>query len=100
MAFWRAISTVYDYHTCGLTTTGAVYCWGEGTSGKLGNGSLTNSLTPVKVSDISNFAFLERYFPAAGADWIELGATVKAYALAGRCERSESIPSVCIASQV
>jgi hypothetical protein len=37
-------------HTCGLTTTGAAYCWGQGTSGELGNGASVASDVPVPVS--------------------------------------------------
>jgi alpha-tubulin suppressor-like RCC1 family protein len=38
------------YHTCGITTTGAAYCWGDNTEGWLGNGSTTASTTPVGVT--------------------------------------------------
>lgn len=38
------------YHSCGLTETGAAYCWGRGYEGQLGNGSSTNSTLPVAVS--------------------------------------------------
>jgi alpha-tubulin suppressor-like RCC1 family protein len=37
-------------HTCGLTTTGAAYCWGAGTFGQLGRGLVSNSDVPVAVS--------------------------------------------------
>ncbi|MGB8861712.1 MAG: hypothetical protein WCC60_20830, partial [Ilumatobacteraceae bacterium] len=46
------------YHTCGITTAAVaaaidrqVYCWGNGTSGQLGNTASANSSIPVRVSD-------------------------------------------------
>lgn len=39
-----------DSHVCALRTDGTLTCWGAGISGQLGNGTLTNSLTPVEVS--------------------------------------------------
>jgi len=37
--------------TCGITTAGALYCWGVNGDGQLGNGSVTNSATPIRVSN-------------------------------------------------
>ncbi|HEV2750025.1 MAG TPA: Ig-like domain-containing protein [Gemmatimonadales bacterium] len=38
------------YHSCGLTTSGAAYCWGNGTYGQLGSGAKANGLAPVLVT--------------------------------------------------
>jgi alpha-tubulin suppressor-like RCC1 family protein len=46
---WSQIG-VGNSHTCGVTTTGKVYCWGYGTSGELGNGVAANSSHPVAIT--------------------------------------------------
>ena len=38
-------------HTCALTTAGAVYCWGKGNSGQLGNGLDADQALPTQVKD-------------------------------------------------
>jgi len=46
---FRQVQTSFE-HTCGLSYTGnKVYCWGWNLYGQLGDGTLTNRLTPVLV---------------------------------------------------
>ncbi len=39
--------------TCALTRTGQVQCWGDNTSGQLGDGSQTNRESPVAVASLT-----------------------------------------------
>jgi alpha-tubulin suppressor-like RCC1 family protein len=45
----EAGSGLFATVTCGMGTDGFAYCWGEGSGGQLGWGSLSSSSTPVQV---------------------------------------------------
>ena len=45
-------------HACGITTSGAAYCWGFNPNGELGDGTTTTRLTPTPVSGGLSFSAL------------------------------------------
>jgi alpha-tubulin suppressor-like RCC1 family protein len=47
------------YHTCGITTGGAAYCWGRNEFGQLGDGTTTGRLAPVAVLGGLTFATVD-----------------------------------------
>jgi alpha-tubulin suppressor-like RCC1 family protein len=46
---FRSISAAYE-STCGLTTSGVGYCWGNNDFGQLGNGTQTSAATPTPIA--------------------------------------------------
>ncbi len=50
--------TVGAGFACGLSPARAAYCWGDGSDGKLGNGSTTGSPSPLAVSGGPSFTMI------------------------------------------
>jgi alpha-tubulin suppressor-like RCC1 family protein len=66
------------YHSLAIGSNGTVYAWGDNGLGQLGNGTTTNSSTPVAVSVPSGVTFTAI---AAGLDdSLALGSNGKVYA--------------------
>lgn len=45
---WAQVSSG-AYHTCAITTGGQLWCWGQNSSGQVGDGSTSNRDAPVQV---------------------------------------------------
>ncbi|MGI8578456.1 MAG: hypothetical protein ACR2KG_11210 [Nocardioidaceae bacterium] len=48
-AVWSAVVATSDY-SCGITTTGTLWCWGDNASGQLGIGTTAVSRSPAQVA--------------------------------------------------
>jgi endonuclease/exonuclease/phosphatase family metal-dependent hydrolase len=46
---WSSVSSSW-YNTCGITTNGRLWCWGDNAAGQLADGSTKTRKKPVKVS--------------------------------------------------
>jgi alpha-tubulin suppressor-like RCC1 family protein len=56
-------------HTCGLTTAGAIYCWGYGSSGSIGDDHRDESAAPVTVDGVPGLTRLgEALYPTCALD--------------------------------
>src|SRR5690606_11233662 len=60
--------TGYINRTCGLTSEGKIYCWGDNTYGELGDGSTTPRLVPTNPVDTSNIVGDDRFTQVAVGD--------------------------------
>lgn len=54
---FTAIGAGYQF-SCGLTVNGGIYCWGQGTRGKLGNGMEDNQASPVPILGVERYRTL------------------------------------------
>jgi alpha-tubulin suppressor-like RCC1 family protein len=72
-------------HSCGVDLNGAGYCWGDNTSGQLGDGTTSMSAVPRPISGGLSFAMLA----ASGSSTCGLSTTGTAY-----CWGVNNAPSV------
>ena len=72
------------YHTCAVLSTGEVMCWGENEYGGLGNGTTTDSSTPVIVSGITDARAVEcGYYHTCVLLDVDAGGGVKCWGYNG-----------------
>ncbi len=66
----------YFAHTCGITTTGEIYCWGDGGNGRLGNNSTTDQLVPGQLKDSGSTSSTLRFVSVHTGNNFTCGLTV------------------------
>jgi alpha-tubulin suppressor-like RCC1 family protein len=68
-------------HTCAVRTDGSAWCWGDNGASQLGDGTLTNRLTPIQVDfDLLNPSVTQ---PPASTTVTEGGTTTFSVAVVG-----------------
>lgn len=73
---FASINTGYD-HTCGLTSGGNAYCWGENGNSQLGDSTTVDRYTPVAARMPSGVTYSE--IAAAGFSTCAISTTNNAY---------------------
>ena len=63
-----------EAHSIALSVDGAVYAWGENSSGQLGDGTTTDRLTPVQVLGTNGVGYLTAIITIAAGDEHNLAA--------------------------
>ncbi len=66
---FQSITATTSLHTCGLTASGAAYCWGHGPYGQLGNSARADRNTPQLVVGGLTFASI------SAGHWLSCGVT-------------------------
>jgi alpha-tubulin suppressor-like RCC1 family protein len=64
---FATVSASHAYHSCGVTTSGQAYCWGNNVRGQLGNGSYDSTFAPVAV--VGGLTFTN----VSGGDYLTCG---------------------------
>ena len=61
-----------DMHSIAILVDGSIWAWGDNSFGQLGNTTIDNSSTPVKVSGIDGAGFLDKAYKVAAGSFHNL----------------------------